>query len=206
MGIKVKARNYSCILLVAAIAASILFFHSISWGFAREVSEHEMDARLQVVETAVSWLGSREDDGSHHAIIDIYNRQEDLPRGYPMQYEDAWCATFASTVSIQLGFTDIIPTECSCEEQILLFDALGCWEEDDAYIPLPGDLIFYDWNGSPVGDSTGWADHVGIVVGTWGPFIKVIEGNKDSSVSYRYILQNDASIRGYGIPSYDEVV
>ena len=46
------------------------------------------------------------------------------------------------------------------------------------------------------------ADHVGIVVGTAGPFIKVIEGNRNDMVTYRIILRGDYRIRGYGLPDY----
>ena len=32
--------------------------------------------------------------------------------------------------------------------------------------------------------------------------IKVIEGNKDDDVSYRYLFVNDPFIRGFGLPDY----
>ena len=80
---------------------------------------------------------------------------------------------------------------------------MGRWEEKDNYVPLPGDLIYYAWDEKQIfGDCTGWADHVGIVVGTAGPFIKVIEGNKDDSVAYRIIPRGYYEIRGYGLPDY----
>lgn len=119
-----------------------------------------------------------------------------------MQYTDSWCATFVSAVSIRCGLTDIIPTECSCERLIGLFGALGRWQEDDNYTPLPGDIIFYDWDEKWPGDCTGWADHVGIVVGTKWPFVKVIEGNRDDAVAYRVIPLGEIHIRGYGLPDY----
>ena len=62
-----------------------------------------------------------------------------------MKYTDAWCSTFASAVAIAAGLTDIIPTECGCEKHIALFKKLGAWVENDAYVPKPGDYIFYDW-------------------------------------------------------------
>jgi len=52
------------------------------------------------------------------------------------------------------------------------------------------------------GDCAGWADHVGIVVGTKWPFLKVIEGNKDDQVTYRYLMLDDVHIRGYAKPDY----
>ena len=126
-----------------------------------------------------------------------------MARGYTVTYEDAWCATFDSAVAIQCGLVDIIPTECGCTPQIELFQQMDRWVEDDAYVPLPGDLIYYHWNCEETEDCQKRSDHVGIVVGTKGPFIKVIEGNKDNDVSYRYTMVDAPGIRGYGIPDYE---
>ena len=188
--------------LLALLLGAVLGWYRTGWGFAREVGNYEKELRLVVVETAESWLGAKESDGSHKAIIDIYNAHTPLARGYQVTYEDAWCATFDSAVAIQCGLTDIIPPECGCDPQIKLFQELGCWEEDDAYVPLPGDLIYYHWNCTEPEDCTKSSDHVGIVAGTAGPFIKVIEGNKDNDVSYRYTMVDAPGIRGYGLPDY----
>jgi hypothetical protein len=116
---------------------------------------------------------------------------------------DNWCATFASAIAIDCNLTDIIPTECGCQRQITLWQELGRWEENDNYMPNPGDYIYYAWDERfSFGDCTGWADHVGIVVGTAEPFIKVIEGNYDDQVKYRTIMIGNYQIRGYGLPDY----
>ena len=182
-----------------AVAAHYLFD---PWGFYWKTSPEEAALRLSVVEAAEGWLGRNEADGSHKAIIDLYNSHEPLALGYEVQYTDSWCSTFVSAVAIQCGLTEIIPTECGCERHIGLFQDLGCWEEEDHAIPLPGDLIFYDWDQTWPGECSGWSDHVGIIVGTKWPFVKVIEGNKDDSVSYRIIPLGDVRIRGYGKPDY----
>lgn len=182
-----------------------LYLPRAEFGFARESADDV--TRAYLVADAQQHLGVQEGSQEHHAIIDTYNGHQPLSQGYEVQYDDDWCATFVSAVSIEAGLTDIIPTECSCERQIGLWQELGRWEEDDSYLPLPGDIIYYDWDVRTLGDSTGWADHVGIVVGTHGPFLKVIEGNKDDAVGYRYILRWDPRIRGYGIldDSVDEI-
>lgn len=182
-----------------AVAAHYLFG---PWGFYWKTSPEEAALRLSVVEAAEGWLGRNEADGSHKAIIDLYNSHEPLALGYEVQYTDSWCSTFVSAVAIQCGLTEIIPTECGCERHIRLFQDMGRWEEEDHAIPLPGDLIFYDWDQTWPGECSGWSDHVGIVVGTKWPFVKVIEGNKDDSVSYRIIPLGDVRIRGYGKPDY----
>ena len=68
----------------------------------------------KVVAQAQSWIGKKESDGSFKSIIDTYNAHKPLARGYAVKYTDEWCATFVSAVAIKCGYTDIIPTECSC--------------------------------------------------------------------------------------------
>ena len=172
------------------------------WGFYRKVTPEEAALRQMVVQTAQNHLGAAEADGSHQAIIDRYNAHEPLAMGYTVQYEDSWCSAFVSAVAIECRLTEIFPTECGCERHIGLFQALDRWEESDSAVPLPGDLIFYDWNMDKRGECTGWADHVGIVVGTKWPFIKVIEGNYDDRVQYRYLMVDHVTIRGFGKPDY----
>lgn len=162
----------------------------------------EAEARQRVISIAVSWYGKKEADGSHRSIIDLYNGHTPLARGYKVKYTDAWCATYGSAVAIAAGYADIIPTECGCGQMIAAFRAMNRWVENDAYIPSPGDYIFYDWDDTGAGDCTGWPEHVGIVISVSGDVIKVIEGNKDDAVGYREIKVNGRYIRGYGVPDY----
>lgn len=189
--------------IVLLILGGLLLLPRLPWGFAREVPEAEKRLRLELVEAAEGWLGRRESDGSHQEIIDLYNSHTPLAQGYLVKYTDDWCSTFASAMAIQCGLTDIIPTECGCERHTKLFMDMDRWVEDDGYVPLPGDYIFYCWTDNGFGDCTGWSNHVGIVAGTLGPFIRVIEGNYDDQVKYRYILTDSKGIRGYGTPDFE---
>lgn len=164
------------------------------------MTENEM--RKKVVDTAREYLYYNETDGSHKSIVDIYNGHKPLARNYKVQYTDPWCATYVSAVSIILNYTDIMPVECGCDQMIELYKKIGAWQEEDAYIPKPGDVIFYDWDDNGIGDCGGYPEHVGIVVQVTTSVIKVIEGNKSNSVDYREILINGQYIRGYGIPAY----
>lgn len=159
--------------------------------------------RTKVVEQAKAWLGYNEADGSHKKIIDIYNSHKPLARGYKVRYIDQWCATTVSAVSIALGYTKIIPTECSCTKMIEMFKKIGRWVENDAYIPKPGDILFYDWDDNGKGDNKNGPDHVGIVEKVVGNTITVIEGNYKNAVTRREIAVNGKYIRGYGVPKYD---
>ena len=102
-----------------------------------------MATRNQIVKQAQAWLGSKEGTAAHKAIIDTYNNDKPLPRGYKVKYTDAWCATFVSAVGIKCNAKDIILKECSCAKMIDLHKANGTWVENDAHVPMPGDLILY---------------------------------------------------------------
>lgn len=160
----------------------------------------------EVIKQAQAWLGRKESDGSHKEIIDVYNSHKPLARGYAVKYTDAWCSTFVSAVSIKLGYTDIIPTECGCEKHIELFKRIGAWVEDESRVPEAGDIIFYDWNDNGVGDNKGSADHIGIVEEVSENTITIIEGNYNNSVARRKLQVNAKYIRGYGVPKYDKNV
>lgn len=162
-----------------------------------------MKTAKKFVEQCQAWVGKNQADGSHKEIIDIYNSQKPLPRGYKLKYTSAWCAGFVSAVSIKLGYTDIIPTECSCGKMIDKFVALGVWNESDSRTPNVGDIIFYDWDDNGKGDNRGWPDHVGVVESVSNGMITVIEGNISKKVGRRKIKVNAKNIRGYATPKYD---
>lgn len=159
--------------------------------------------REQIVAQARSWIGCKESDGSHKKIVDTYNSHKPLAVGYKLKYTDAWCAGFVSACAIACGATDIIPTEVGCQRQIGLFQSKGIWVEDDAYVPNPGDFIFYDWQDTGAGDNKGSSDHVGIVEKVVDGVITVIEGNYSNAVKRRTLNVNGKYIRGYGVPKYD---
>ncbi len=165
----------------------------------------EKQIRNQVVAAAEAWLGVKAGSTQHKEIIKIYNAQRPLPRGTQMQESWAWCAVFVSAVSLKLGLRDIMPTEMSCHQMMLLYKKLGRWVENDAYAPSPGDVILYDWqDGANYAntDNTGTPDHVGIVMSCDGKTISVIEGNVSNKVATRVLEVNGRYIRGFGIPDY----
>lgn len=166
----------------------------------------EKELRQKVVSTALAWLGTREYSAKHQEMLDIYNAQRPLPRGTRMQATWPWCAAFVSTVSLQLGLRDIMPTECGCPGMVRLYQDLGRWVEDDAYIPSPADVVFYDWQDSATNyaatDNVGHPDHVGIVLDCDGNNMTIIEGNNANAVNKRVLAVNDRFVRGYGVPDY----
>lgn len=159
--------------------------------------------RSAMVSLAKSWIGKNEADGSHKSIIDIYNSFTPHPRGYVLKYSDAWCAGTTSALAIKLGYTDIIPVECSCYYLIELAKAKGIWVESDSYIPKMADIVLYDWDDSGSGDNAGNPDHVGLVESCNGSSFIVIEGNKNNAVGTRTMSVNGRYIRGFITPKYD---
>lgn len=151
-----------------------------------------------VLNQARAWIGCKESDGSHKQIIDVYNAHTPLARGYKVKYTDSWCAVFVSAVAIKANATDVIPLECGAEQMVKLFKSMGAWQEDNNYVPKPGDVIFYDWDGKDT-----WSDHVGFVESVSGNNITAIEGNKSDAVGRRTIAIGNSAIRGYGVINYD---
>lgn len=165
----------------------------------------ETEIRQKVVTTAKKYIGCKEQDGGHRRFIDKYNSFQPLPRNHRMTYTAAWCATFVSAIAIECGLTDIMPVECGCAYMIEQYKKLNRWQEDDAYQPKSGDIIFYDWDDGKdfaTTDDVGSPEHVGIVTGVSGRVITVIEGNKNDAVETRFVNVNGRYIRGYGLPDY----
>ena len=182
-------------------AAAALFNAEENHQTGGNVFMNEMQVRQNVVSTARKYKGCNEADGSHRKIIDGYNSHKPLARGYAVKYTDAWCATFVSFIAILLGYTDIIPTECGCEQQINLFKQKGRWQEDGTVKPQIADVIYYNWDdGTQPND--GYADHVGYVAEVNGNTMKVIEGNYSNAVKERTLTVGAGNIRGYGKPDY----
>ena len=169
-------------------------------GKTKAVNVYSRDA---VVSEVKAHIGIKEGSNAHHKIIDRYNARTPLPRSYKVKYTDAWCATFVSYVAIVLGYTDIIPIECSCPRMIELAKAAGIWVEDDAYVPKPGDIILYDWQDSGKGDNTGESDHIGFVLYVTGSYMQIGEGNYKGAVGIRGMAVNGRFIRGYITPKYN---
>lgn len=163
-------------------------------------------SREKVVDLIESWVGKNEYDGSHKTIIDIYNSQESFPRGTKMQYDWAWCACTWSALAVELKYTEIMPIEISCYYIIERAKEMGCWVEDDSYVPKIGDAVLYDWDDNNVGDNLGTPEHIGVVtyVNEEEGYMTVTEGNYDNSVKKRNLSLNGKFIRGFIAPKYND--
>ena len=115
--------------------------------------------------------------------------------GYPYRVE--WCAIFVSWCADQCGYLDagVLPKELNVIPYVEWFREREQWQGRD-YEPIPGDLIFYDW------ESDGLADHVGIVERVEDGVVYSIEGNAgDRCIENSHDL-GASPIYGYGVPVY----
>lgn len=165
----------------------------------------EAAIRERVVEEARKLVGIKEGSAEHKRIVDGYNSLPVLPRGYQLQYTDAWCAATVAYIGLVLGITNIILPECSCSAMIELYKKQGRWMEADDYVPAPGDLVMYDWD-AVSGECTGAPDHAGMVEKVDGKTITVIEGNYDHQVKRRQIIVEYIKTRGFCLPDYASLV
>lgn len=139
-------------------------------------------------------------DGS---LIEIADTQigniggEPYWRWYGFNSHVAWCACFVSWCADQCGYIDagVIPRFSFCDDGIQWFKNRGQWQ-DNSYMPAPGDIIFFDWDGD------GNSDHVGIVERAEGDNVHTIEGNTNDSCARRSYRLDSSQIQGYGIPLY----
>ncbi|HHU53809.1 MAG TPA: CHAP domain-containing protein [Clostridiaceae bacterium] len=166
-----------------------------------------------VLAQARKWIGTSDENQGHKYIIDTYNEQPNLPRGYPMRYDDPWCDAFVSFVGIQTNTTDIIGREVSVYYHMKFFMNKDQWIEDGTITPRPGDLISFSWSATAQPNDN-FPDHIGFVEGIDDGYIYTIEGNassiedsssEDHKIGYverkRYAIGSSV-IRGFARPEY----
>lgn len=180
-------------------AARGQYFYNTYVKNAQNTAKQTAEAYLDVWR---SWLGYSEANGKFKQIIDLYNSHKPLARGYEVQYNDEWCDTTVSAAAIKAAMTNLIGTECGCEEHVKIFKSKGIWNEDGTITPKPGDIIVYSWR-KVSQPNNAYSDHIGVAESVQNGTITVIEGNKNESVGRRTIPVGWGYIRGYASPKYD---
>ncbi len=113
-----------------------------------------------------------------------------------------WCACYISWILEDFQdtilehtprFADVVEGAVyfqNCEKE--MYGTVSHWCEPENAEPLPGDLVFFDWDENEV------PEHVGVVLYTENGKLYTIEGNVDDQVkTVSYSLQ-DSTILGYG--------
>ena len=143
--------------------------------------------------TAQQYLGA--DKPAKYRLMDYYNRHcypyVASNRKYRIQYNDNWCAMFATVIANKCGLTaEQFPYEVSVFYQVQWAKKNNRFYTDPSKIKA-NDLIIYDWQGDGV------LDHVGIIGRVADGKVYVIEGNIKDTVGYRTLPLSSKSIVGY---------
>jgi CHAP domain. len=102
----------------------------------------------------------------------------------------SWCAD-------QCGYIEsgVIPKFSACSGGVAWFESRGQFR-DGSYVPVAGDIIFFDWG------NDGSINHVGIVENVIDGRVHTIEGNSGNKCAKRSYAIGDNRIYGYGTPAY----
>lgn len=112
-----------------------------------------------------------------------------------------WCACFVSWCANECGYIDtgVIPKFAGCVNGVQWFKDRGQWL-DGSTEPVPGMIIFFDWNDENGQD--GESDHVGIVEKVENGIVYTVEGNSGDSCRINQYSVGHYEILGYGVPQY----
>lgn len=114
-----------------------------------------------------------------------------------LDYRVEWCAIFVSWCADQCGHLDagILPKMEGVRPYVDWFIERGQWQGRE-YEPMPGDIIFFDW------ESDGLADHVGIVEKVEDGLIYTVEGNSGDLCVEKHYHLGSVPVCGFGLPLY----
>lgn len=114
-----------------------------------------------------------------------------------------WCGCFLSWGAEQQRDTidGDPPKFADVDKGMADFQNNRKWREpnDEENKPIPGDYVFFDWDGRNDPDGGKDPDHVGAVLCVEGNFLYTIEGNSGGRVAVQRYDLNDKRIVGYGV-------
>lgn len=162
-----------------------------------ELSEAEKKARFAFLQTLAGQYDSRGEikngDGTYNYFSEWYiNGYKNHP-GWN-QYTP-WCACFLSWAADQkkASIDGDPPSFADVDKGMAVFKAQDKWRDRGA-TPIPGDYVFFDWDGGTD------PDHVGAVLCVdENGYLYTIEGNSGGKVAVNCYPKNDPRIMGYGV-------
>lgn len=115
-----------------------------------------------------------------------------------------WCGCFLSWAAAQQPDNTFIgdpPSFADVDKGMKGFKDSRMWRErgDTNNKPIPGDYVFFDWDGGTDPDGGKDPDHVGAVLCVEGNFLYTIEGNSGGRVAVNRYPLSDSRIVGYGV-------
>lgn len=165
------------------------------------LSEKEKDARFAFLKTLAGQYDSRGEikgKSDYRYFSEWYIRSYKDNPGWN-QYTP-WCACFLSWGAAQQPnetFDGNPPRFANVDDGMKLFQ--GDQWRDSSATPIPGDYVFFDWDGRNDPDGGKDPDHVGAVLCVEGNFLYTIEGNSGGRVAVQRYDLNDKRIVGYGV-------
>ena len=164
------------------------------------LSEKEKDARFAFLKTLAGQYDSRGEikgKSDYRYFSEWYIRSYKDNPGWN-QYTP-WCACFLSWAADQkkASIDGNPPRFANVDDGMKLFQ--GDQWRDSSATPIPGDYVFFDWDGRNDPDGGKDPDHVGAVLCVEGNFLYTIEGNSGGRVAVNCYPKNDPRIMGYGV-------
>ena len=163
---------------------------------AADLTDAEKKARFAFLQTLAGQYDSRGEikngDGTYNYFSEWYiNGYKNHP-GWN-QYTP-WCACFLSWAADQQSETinGTPPSFADVDKGMTKFKDSGMWR-DSGTEPIPGDYVFFDWDGGID------PDHVGAVLCVKDGYLYTIEGNSGGKVAVQRYPKNDPRIVGYGV-------
>lgn len=163
------------------------------------LSEKEKDARFAFLKTLAGQYDSRGEikgKSDYRYFSEWYIRSYKDNPGWN-QYTP-WCACFLSWGAAQQPnetFDGNPPRFANVDDGMKLFQ--GDQWRDSSATPIPGDYVFFDWDGETD------PDHVGAVLFVDETQLYTIEGNSGGRVAVNCYPKNDPRIMGYGVLNWE---
>lgn len=164
----------------------------------------EKDARFAFLKTLAGQYDSRGEikgKSDYRYFSEWYIRSYKDNPGWN-QYTP-WCGCFLSWGADQqkASINGAPPSFADVDEGMAKFTENGKWRSpNDAHnMPIPGDYVFFDWDGRNDPDGVKDPDHVGAVLCVEGNFLYTIEGNSGGRVAVQRYSLSDPRIVGYGV-------
>lgn len=160
------------------------------------LSEAEKKARFAFLQTLAGQYDSRGEIKSGDSTYTYFSEWyiDGYARDPGWNQYTPWCACFLSWAADQkkASINGTPPSFADVDEGMKGFKDSRMWRERGA-TPIPGDYVFFDWDG---GNNP---DHVGAVLCVEGNFLYTIEGNSGGRVAVQRYDLNDKRIVGYGV-------
>ena len=166
-----------------------------------KLSEKEKAARFAFLKTLAGQYDSRGEikGGSDYTYfsewyIDNYESHPGWNQYTP------WCGCFLSWGADQqkASINGAPPSFADVDEGMKGFKDSRMWREGGE-TPIPGDYVFFDWDGRNDPDGGKDPDHVGAVLCVKGDYLYTIEGNSGGKVAVNRYPLSDKRIVGYGV-------